>query len=187
MNTVDDVIDVLMTKGSNAYGGECVTQLEHALQCASLARATAAKPSLVAACLLHDFGHLVGHHSGRTSAADVESLQGADDVHQYIALPFLRDLYGDAVLEPIRLHVEAKRYLCHADRSYWASLSPESQRSLEQQGGYFSAAEADKFIQQPFASDAVRLRIWDDLSKVPQKPTLPLKEFVPLLEHLAKK
>jgi phosphonate degradation associated HDIG domain protein len=184
MNTVDDVIGVLMAKGSNAYGGERVTQLEHALQCASLARTTAATPSLVAACLLHDFGHLVGH---LIAGVPTKSLHGADDIHQYVALPFLRDLYGDAVLEPIRLHVDAKRYLCHADPSYWATLSPESQRSLELQGGYFSAAEADKFIQQPFASDAVQLRIWDDLSKVPQKPTLPLKGFVPLLEHLAKK
>jgi predicted HD phosphohydrolase len=38
----------------------------------------------------------------------MRSSTSKDDLHQYVALPFLRDVFSDAVLEPIKLHVEAK-------------------------------------------------------------------------------
>jgi len=81
------------------------------------------------------------------------------------------------VLEPIRLHVDAKRYLCATEPSYWAALSEGSQRSLELQGGPFSEAELQSFIAQPFAEEAVRLRRYDDLAKVPGKATPDFKYF----------
>lgn len=65
------------------------------------------------------------------------------------------------------MHVDAKRYLCHVDAGYWATLSPASQRSLVVQGGPFSADEAAAFLMQPFAGDAVALRRWDDEAKDP--------------------
>ncbi len=48
------------------------------------------------------------------------------------------------MLQPIRLHVDAKRYLCArgdgtvTGAEYWAALSIDSKRSLELQGGIFS-------------------------------------------------
>ena len=64
-----------------------------------------------------------------------------------IALPFLRTLFGDAVLQPIRLHVDAERYLCTHGHvategfvngaQYWTNLSAGSKRSLELQGRDF--------------------------------------------------
>ena len=100
-----------------------------------------------------------------------------DDLHQFMALPFLRPLFPDAVLEPIRMHVDAKRYLCLIDPGYWADLSPASKHSLELQGGTFVESEAKVFIQQPYASEAVRLRRYDDLAKKPRKVTPPLSHF----------
>ena len=47
-----------------------------------------------------------------------------DDLHEYRALPFLRGEYPEAVLQPVRLHVAAKRYLCATERHYFDSLSP---------------------------------------------------------------
>jgi predicted HD phosphohydrolase len=69
------------------------------------------------------------------------------------------------VLDAIKLHVDAKRYLCAARRGYHSSLSADSKRSLQLQGGIFSAEEAARFIAQPGAEDAVKLRLWDDLAK----------------------
>ncbi|MCM3208608.1 HD domain-containing protein, partial [Paenibacillus illinoisensis] len=131
-----------------AYSGEPVTQLEHALQSGLLAEASGADEALVAAAFLHDLGHLLNRQG------DTPSARGIDDLHQYYVLPFLRPLFSDAVLEPIRLHVDAKRCLCRTDAGYFESLSPDSVRSLALQGGIFSDEEAAAFLQRPFAEDA---------------------------------
>jgi len=163
--SLEDVEQLFAAKGAKMYAGEPVTQLEHALQSAQLAERAGAGEPLVVAALLHDLGHLINDQG------ETPTLRGVDDRHEYVALPFLRDLYGPAVLQPIRLHVDAKRYLCArgdgriSGAEYWANLSADSKRSLELQGGIFTAAEADAFIAQPYAADAVRVRLWDDLAK----------------------
>ncbi len=89
------------------------------------------------AAFLHDLGHLINDQG------ETPTLRGVDDRHEYVALPFLRDLFDDAVLQPIRLHVDAKRYLCArgdgrlSGAEYWTALSADSKRSLELQGGIF--------------------------------------------------
>ena len=55
----------------------------------------------------------LGHLLNRFGETPTE--RGIDDLHQYFALPFLRPVLPDAVLEPIRLHVDAKRCLCAID------------------------------------------------------------------------
>ncbi|MEM9904268.1 MAG: phosphonate degradation HD-domain oxygenase [Cyanobacteria bacterium P01_D01_bin.44] len=172
---IEDIMQMLSTRGEAQYGKEAVSQLQHGLQCATLALQSGAQPTLMTAALLHDFGHLV-HNLGE-DAAD----RGIDDRHEYRALGCLASLFGQTVTEPIRLHVEAKRYLCAVDNTYWQSLSPASKQSLELQGGIFTAAAAEAFIQQPYAKEAVTLRRWDDLAKVPDLPTPPLADFQEIL------
>lgn len=108
--------------------------------------------------------------------------RGIDDRHEYRALPLLQALFPKAVTEPIRLHVDAKRYLCAVDSGYWNGLSPASKRSLELQGSKFSQEKADQFIAQPYGKDAVQLRLWDDQAKVPELVTPTLDHFWPALE-----
>jgi predicted HD phosphohydrolase len=108
-----------------------------------------------------------------------------DDVHQFLPLPFLRGVFPDSVLDPIRLHVDAKRYLCYADTGYWETLSPASKRSLELQGGIFDAAGAQAFLRQPHAEDAVLLRRFDDLAKTPGAATPPLEHYAAILRECA--
>lgn len=170
------IIDILLTKGNAQYGTEAVSQLEHALQCACLAETNDSSPELITASLLHDFGHLV-HNLGEDAAE-----KGIDDRHEYRALGYLKTIFGDAVTEPIRMHVNAKRYLCAVNQDYWDSLSPASKTSLELQGGIFSEAEATEFINHLYAVDAVRLRIWDDLAKVEALVTPELNYFLPAIE-----
>ena len=109
---------------------------------------------------------------------ETPTLRGVDDLHQYAALPFLRGTFGDDVLEPIRLHVDAKRYLCATREGYFAGLSDDSKRSLGLQGGIFNEGQAEAFISQPGAVDAVRVRLWDDLAKVANAPTSTLTHFL---------
>jgi phosphonate degradation associated HDIG domain protein len=178
--SISDICILFARKGGRAYDGEPVTQLEHALQTAARAEEAGATPALVAAALLHDLGHLLNDQG------ESPTLRGVDDLHQYAALPFLRALFPDDVLTPIQLHVDAKRYLCATRATYYDALSADSKRSLELQGGIFAADEAAAFIAQPFAEDAVRVRLWDDLAKVQGAATPPLAHFVAALEAVAR-
>ena len=172
MLSLQDIETVFDRRGAEQYSGEPVTQLEHALQSAALAEAEGADDELVTAALLHDLGHLL------QDLGETPSLRGVDDVHQYAALPFLRGLFGERVLGGIRLHVDAKRYLCATRPEYHDALSEDSKRSLKLQGGVFDAAQAQAFIAQPGAPDAVRLRLWDDRAKVAGLPTPPLAHYL---------
>jgi phosphonate degradation associated HDIG domain protein len=174
--TIPDICVLFDRHGGRMYSGEPVTQLEHALQTAHAAEASGADAPLITASLLHDLGHLL-NDQGETPTA-----RGIDDVHQYFALPFLRPLFGDDVLEPIRLHVEAKRYLCATRPGYHDALSADSVRSLALQGGVHTAAQAQAFIGLPGADAAVRLRQWDDAAKVSGSITPELAHFVPIAE-----
>jgi predicted HD phosphohydrolase len=94
-------------------------------------------------------------------------------------------LFGPATLEPIRLHVDAKRFLCAREAGYLESLSPDSKRSLALQGGVFDDAQAKAFEALPFASDAVRLRRWDDTAKSADAAVPDLAHFVRHMETCA--
>ena len=174
--TISDICMLFARKGGREYDGEGVSQLEHALQTAAQAASACVPNALIAAALLHDLGHMLNDQG------ETPTLRGVDDLHQFAALPFLRATFGDDVLEPIRLHVDAKRYLCATRSGYFESLSADSRRSLTLQGGIYSEAEAAIFIARPHARDAVQLRLWDDLAKVPGAVTPPLAHFVAALE-----
>lgn len=171
----EDIEKLFRQHGGTQYSGEPVTQTEHALQTAFFAERSGADDELVTACLLHDLGHLLAdaHDHG-----DTPTLRGVDDLHQFSALPFLRGLVSDRVLDAIRWHVDAKRYLCATRPAYQAALSADSQRSLVLQGGVFSADEAAAFIDRPHAADAVRLRLWDDQAKVDGLATPELAHYL---------
>ncbi|KWE95246.1 phosphohydrolase [Burkholderia ubonensis] len=175
--TLEEIRGLYREHGHVAYSGEPVTQLEHALQSGLLAEEAGADDALVAAAFLHDLGHLL-NRQGETPSA-----RGIDDLHQYYVLPFLRPLLPDAVLEPIRLHVDAKRCLCQTDAGYFESLSPDSVRSLALQGGVFSEEAAAAFLRRPFAEDALRLRRWDDMAKVEGRATPDLDHYMEIVSR----
>jgi phosphonate degradation associated HDIG domain protein len=177
--TIPDICALFEAKGGRMYAGEPVTQLEHALQSAALAQAADADAATITAALLHDLGHLL-NDQGETPTA-----RGIDDVHQYFALPFLRALFSPAVLEPIRLHVDAKRYLCATQSGYYDALSPDSKRSLALQGGAYSSDAAAEFIGLPWARRAVELRRWDDAAKESGRATPALTHFLPIMHSIA--
>lgn len=155
---VDEIFALYRQRRDEQYG-ERVTQLDHALQCAALARSDGAPDALVAAALLHDYGHLVedrGHMAER---------QGMDGAHEAVGADALSAWFGPDVTQPIALHVAAKRYLCATEPGYLDALSPASQLSLRLQGGPLAPGEADAFKALPFAGEAVRLRRWDDWGK----------------------
>ncbi|HVH78256.1 MAG TPA: HD domain-containing protein, partial [Stellaceae bacterium] len=173
---IEQIFERFGLHGDDEYGRDRVKQIEHALQCAALAEEHGAAPALITASLLHDIGHLI-HDLGHAPAA-----RGIDDRHEVLGQEWLTRWFGPAVTEPVRLHVDAKRYLTGTDPGYFTTLSPGSVRSLELQGGPFSAEGAAEFIDQPYAADAVRLRRWDEGAKVVGKVTPNLAHFRQYIE-----
>jgi gamma-butyrobetaine dioxygenase len=169
MHFVDQILALFEKRGSSEYFGEAVSQREHALEAAFFAIHDQASEALVVAALLHDIGHLL---AGREGMAE----KGIDERHQDSGSIWLAKYFPPATTEPIRLHVDAKRYLCQANPAYRKKLSIASIHSLELQGGLLSESDARKFEARPHAQSAVRLRLWDDLAKVPGLQ-------VPGLEH----
>lgn len=169
--TTSEILHLFTERGGSEYGGEAVTQQEHALQAAFFAEREGATAALITAALLHDVGHLL--HSLPEDAPD----QGIDDRHEALGERWLAGHFGPEVIDPVAMHVEAKRYLCATDPDYLAILSPPSIQSLELQGGPMNPAETRAFESRVYFRDAVRLRQWDDAAKVVGLKTPPIEHF----------
>jgi phosphonate degradation associated HDIG domain protein len=171
IDPVSHILECFRLRGDSGYGNEAVSQLEHALQAAYAAEQAGASPQLIAACLLHDVGHLL--HDLPEDAPD----QGIDDEHEQLGAAWLVEHFVPEVVEPIRLHVAAKRYLCAVDSEYLSHLSPPSVKSLHLQGGPMTQSQSDHFELHPHFKAAVQLRRIDDQAKIPNLETPTLSHF----------
>jgi len=178
--TLEDVLNTYREHGHRLYG-ESVTELQHALQCATFAQQAGEPPVVVAAALLHDYGHLC-HQLGEDIAN-----HGVDARHEHIGANRLGGLFVDEIVDAGRLHVAAKRYLCWKEPAYFDELSDASRQSLRLQGGPMTDAEAREFEREPHFELAVRVRRYDDMGKVPEMSTPDLDSFRPLLESFLTK
>ncbi|MBI3762139.1 MAG: HD domain-containing protein, partial [Chloroflexi bacterium] len=145
-------------------------------QSAYAAEQDKASPTLVAAALLHDFGHFI--HDLPEDSAD----HGIDTLHEDVGAAYLSKHFVPAVVEPTRLHVAAKRYLCAVDPKYFDALSPASIQSLDLQGGPFNETEVKAFEVLPHWQEAVRLRRYDDIGKIAGAWTPDLEHYRPHLK-----
>lgn len=147
------------------YEGEAVDQLQHALQCAALAREAGYDSEMVVAALLHDMGR---------SPVVVQEV-GMSGGHGNVAGRWLAPLVGERIAWLVEQHVPAKRYLVATDPSY--ELSETSWRTLLAQGGPMSAQEVAEFEKHPAWRDALMLRRWDDLGKDPYAKVPSLETY----------
>jgi phosphonate degradation associated HDIG domain protein len=172
--SIDSILSMYSTWGNETYD-EDITQLAHALQCAALAHHEGSSEELIAAALLHDIGHLF----------EIERNNGPDYTtnlrHELTGSDYLSELFPPAVTAPIAMHVEAKRYLAANEAGYFDGLSRGSQRSLDVQGGPFTAAESARFMELEGSADAIKLRRWDDFVKVVGLDVPDFDTWIPLL------
>ena len=176
---VEKVFSRFRDRGHMQYG-ETVTEAQHALQCATFAEKSGEPSAVIVACLLHDYGHLC-HEMGEDIAD-----RGVDAQHEDIGAAHLARWFVDEIVEPVRLHVAAKRYLCWKEPTYLDGLSAASKKSLELQGGPMSAVEAQAFESNAHYDSAVRVRKYDDMGKVPDMATSELEAFRSMIEEFVK-
>lgn len=183
----DRLLDALARAAARLYGGEAVSELEHALQAADLAREAGADEELQLACLLHDVGRYAVDPSlvsDTTQPATRRPGAGGRTVprgHHEIGAELIAPWVPERVAWCVRVHADAKRYLCATEPGYYDRLSAASRHTFRLQGGVMRADEVARLAAHPWLRDALALRRWDDQAKVPGKATRPLAAWGPLL------
>jgi len=179
-NIVDYIADVFSRRGAESYLGEKVSMAQHMLQSAQEAELSQADPDLIVAALLHDIGHYTNE------IPDTVLMKGTDNYHEEAGANFLADYFPPSVTEPVRRHVATKRYLCATDPEYFSRLSEASVYTLKVQGGPMSPDEVAEFEKSPHLDSCIKVRVWDDAGKDPDKTYPEFSYYRDLVQSLVR-
>ena len=166
-----DIIEKIISNFKNnksLYIGENVTISEHMIQAAMIAEKSKSKDFLICSCLLHDYGHFI------LEDPDALVRKKVDGKHEYIGYEYLKKFFNKDVVEPIKYHVLAKRYLAR-DKKYFNSLSDASKTSLKLQGGVLNIKESKEFKKKDFFKHSIKLRKFDEVAK---KSDIKMKSII---------
>lgn len=180
--TPDNIVaflgDIFERCGSEEYLGEPVTMAQHMLQGATIAEQRGLSDEIVVGALLHDIGHFTSEF-GTFTMADTEDRQ-----HEEAGAAVLSAFFPDVIVDCVRYHVAAKRYLCATKPDYFERLSAASVHSLSLQGGPMGAEEVAAFAQNPNLETIVQIRYLDDAGKEPDMETPDFWHFAPKIQRL---
>ena len=180
VNIVDYIENVFRRRGSESYLGEQVTMAQHMLQTAQCAEQAGADNSQIVAALLHDIGHY------KNEIPETSLAKGINNFHEEAGANFLEDFFPLSVVEPIRQHVVAKRYLCAVKPGYLERLSPASVHTLNLQDGPMNKDEVTEFEKNDYLEQCIQLRYWDEEGKDPEREHPPFSYYRSLIESLVK-
>jgi 2-amino-1-hydroxyethylphosphonate dioxygenase (glycine-forming) len=177
----EEIIEIFRKKGGEDYAGEEITQLEHACQAAQLASENGHDEEVILAAFLHDLGHLLSDDE----EDDMDGF-GVKD-HEGVGAEFLKQRgFSDRVSTLVNSHVDAKRYLCFANKRYYDNLSEASKMTLLFQGGPMNETEAKSFEANPLKNLIIKMRTWDEQAKVTDVPVPDLQVYKGMIiRHLS--
>ena len=173
MHIIDKIISNFINNKS-LYIGEKITISEHMIQSAMLAEQAKSKDELVCSCLLHDYGHFIIEDPVELVKND------KDGNHESIGYEYLKKFFKKEIVEPIKYHVLAKRYLSR-NKKYYNHLSDASRISLKLQGGILKKKESDEFEKVPYFKNSIKLRKFDELAKKTNVKIKPINDYKDLL------
>ena len=173
LNIVDQII-FNFSNNKSLYIGEDLTIAEHMIQTAMLAEKKQCSDDLICSSLLHDYGHFVIKNPKQLVTDKI------DGRHEIIGANYLKKFFHNEIIEPILLHVEAKKYLSR-DKKYFDSLSEASKISLKLQGGAMSDLEVKKFEKNKNYENAIKLRKFDEGAKQKNIKVKNIKDYIDLL------
>ena len=157
MGIIDKII-FNFNNNKSLYIGEKITMSNHMLQSAMLAEKAKCKDNLICSCLLHDYGHFILEDPNKLVQ------NNKDGKHENVGYEYLKKFFVKEVVEPIKYHVLAKRYLAK-EKKYFNSLSEASKISLKLQGGTLNKKESKDFEKQNFFKNTIKLRKFDEAAK----------------------
>ena len=173
MSIVDQII-FSYSNNKSLYIGEKITITEHMIQTAMLAEKNNCSSSLICSSLLHDYGHFILENPD-----DLVNKE-KDGKHEDVGYKFLKKYFVKDVVEPIKYHVKAKRYLAR-EKKYYQILSKASKISLKLQGGIMDEKEANEFKNNEFFENSIKLRKFDEGAKKILPKIKSIKEYKNLL------
>ena len=173
MKIVDKIISNFINNKA-LYIGEKVTMSEHMIQTAMLAEKAKCCDDLICSSLLHDYGHFILENPDELVKLNV------DGQHENIGYEYLKSFFNKKILEPIKYHVLAKRYLAN-DKKYFDLLSKASKTSLKFQGGALNPEECNKFETQEYFKPSILLRKFDEAAKITDLKMKSIHDFEKLL------
>lgn len=174
----DEIIELYEKHGSNEYAGEKVSQLEHMVQAAQLARQSGYDDEIVLAAFFHDIGHIC---AANYITADMNGFGVMN--HEKIGANFLRKRgFSERIARLVENHVSAKRYLTFKYPEYYEGLSEASKKTLEFQGGRMNYDEAMLFEQDDLFEEYIEMRRWDEQAKEENQPLPPINHFKELMK-----
>jgi len=173
MNIVNQIISSY-TNNKSLYIGEKVTITEHMIQTAMLAEKNNCSSDLICASLLHDYGHFILENP------DDLVNKKEDGKHEDLGYEFLKKYFVKDVVEPIKYHVKAKKYLAR-NKKYYQILSEASKVSLKLQGGIMNDNEAKEFESNEFFESSIKLRKFDEAAKKAGLKIKSINEYKNLL------
>jgi len=193
-DTATSLIHLLDTKGQGDYIGEPISQLDHSLQAAHLAKTNHADNETIIAALLHDIGQFLPAQQVKSIALEVQSMRCSNDTsdggvgrvgHELIGEEYLRRLgFSEKVSTLVGSHVAAKRYLCTSEPGYHDTLSEASKKSLMFQGGPMQGEEFEQWAANLWCAERCQLRKWDDGAKVVGLEVEPRTYEDMIVQHL---
>jgi len=173
----EEIIHLYTIHGHEEYSGEKVSQLEHMVQAAQLARSQGFDDEVVLAAFLHDIGHI----AEKLSESNSMGAYGIKD-HETLGAEFLSERgFSDRLIRLVASHVVAKRYLTRREAGYYDKLSEASKKTLEYQGGPLTDAEADTMEKDPLFKEIIQMRRWDEEAKLEHQPLPSLDIFRKLI------
>ena len=173
MHIIDKIISNFINNKS-LYIGEKITISEHMIQSAMLAEQAKSKNELICSCLLHDYGHFIIEDPVELVKND------KDGNHESIGYEYLKKFFKKEIVEPIKYHVLAKRYLSR-NKKYYNHLSDASRISLKLQGGILNKKESDEFKKIPYFKNSIKLRKFDELAKKTNVKIKSINDYKDLL------
>lgn len=182
--TTTDIFYLFERHGAADYDGEPVSQASHMIQCAMLAMENMSDLPVIIGALLHDIGHLLKHEQKTKAMGGF----GVVD-HEGVGAWYLKHKgFSERVCAIVKHHVAAKRYLVATDNNYQKRLSPASLQTLVWQGGPMTPDETSAFEKQPYFTDIINVRHWDEEAKNTNAEVLPITYFQKILwDHLSDK
>ncbi|AVL94770.1 putative HD phosphohydrolase [Moumouvirus australiensis] len=160
--TVDHIIDLYNKYGASDYIGENLTQLEHMTKAAMLAEEYGETETIILACFLHDIGHLIEINNESIKMDNLGVLNHESIGREYL----LNHGFSEELANLVGNHVKSKRYLVTKFPDYINKLSDASRQTLKYQNNYMSVDEMTEFENDLSFTDSLKIRFYDDQSKI---------------------